>query len=247
LLGNADPVKTIVINLERSHKRRELMQRNLDHLHVDFEFFRGIDAWQGEHLSLSRHDERASIIDHRKPLTIGEVGCFASHYLLWQRCAMAREPFVILEDDVMISEEFPRVLSAARELIGRLRLIRLGIVWDKNQHWRIGHSHGFEVCQYPTRGIAGTQGYVVSPEGASNLVAHAAVWSLPVDHYMSSDERHGVHSFGIHPLPVTHADQEAYPTVVGTDRHWARMKLQVMEFLAGRAARKLNAGANPVD
>jgi glycosyl transferase family 25 len=236
-------MKIVVINLERSLNRRALMQENLERLGLEFEFFPGIDASRGEHLSISRHDERASILDHGRPLSIGEIGCFASHYLVWQRCVKAKEPLVILEDDVMIAEEFPRALSAARELLGQLHLIRLGIVWNDDQTKQIGAFQGFEIIQYSRGGTWGLQGYLVSPEAAANLVTHAAVWSLPVDLYLSRDERHGFRSFGIYPLPVTHADQSSYPTVIGTDR-WEppsadniAMK-RVLQFLAARKAQR---------
>lgn len=247
-------MKIVVINLKTSLNRRALMQSNFDRLGIEFEFFRGIDAWNGEHLYVSRHDESASILDHGKPLTIGEVGCFASHYLLWQRCAMAREPFVILEDDVIIPDEFGRALPAVRELIGRLRLIRLGLFCTDNPYRATGASHGFEIVQYFGPYIAGTQGYAVAPEAAASLVAHAALWSLPVDFYMSGDERHGVHSFGIHPLPVKHADQAAYPSVVGyrqeeqpSAHSMSRIKFQIMQFLGTRMARSADARVNPAE
>lgn len=248
-------MKTVVINLECSSDRRALMKEALDGLGVEFEFFSGIDGWHEEHLWLSRHDERASILDHQKPLSVGEVGCFASHYLLWQRCFRAREPFVILEDDVTVASEFPRALDAARELIVKLRLIRLGLVWGMWDHSLVGHSQGFEIVQYKSQSVTGTQGYALSPEAAGSLLAHAAVWSLPLDLYMGCDERHGVKSFGLHPLPLSHADQHVLPSVIRSDqwgthpsekRGW--MRLQAMKFLAlNRGQGHVDTKRNPID
>lgn len=33
----------------------------------------------------------------------GELGCYASHYLMWQKCVEINEPIIILEDDIKIS------------------------------------------------------------------------------------------------------------------------------------------------
>lgn len=238
-------MKILVVNLERSADRRELMQRNLGRLGIAFEFFHGIDAQRGEHLLLSRYDERIATLDQGRPLSIGEVGCFASHYLLWQRCVRANEPLVILEDDVVIADEFPQVLSAARELIGRLRLIRLGLTFRHDKYVPAGTSKGFEIVEYVRDQVLGTQGYVLSPDAASNLVAHASVWSRSVDVYMNLAGRHGVDSFGILPLPVAHADQEAYPSVIGDARYARRrMKKQVARYLASRKMRIADRGVS---
>jgi glycosyl transferase family 25 len=243
-------VKIVVINLERSADRCDLMRRNLGGLGLEFELFRGIDAWLDEHLSLSRHDDRASILHHGKPLTVGEVGCFASHYLVWQRCVTEKQPLVILEDDVMLSGGFPVALSVAREFIGRLRLIRLGLVSGGETGQPVDVSSGFDVVQYPSGAVSGMQGYVLSPEGAANLVAHASVWSLPVDRYVSRAQRHGVSSFGIHPLTVEHADQQAYPAVIGGNR-WGSaenehvMQRKLVRFLSEQKTEPSGGRINP--
>ena len=40
----------------------------------------------------------------KRTLTKGEVGCFLSHYRLWEECADSEEPYLILEDDVFLKE-----------------------------------------------------------------------------------------------------------------------------------------------
>ena len=37
-------------------------------------------------------------------LTKGEIGCFLSHYKLWEECSEGDEPMLILEDDAVLSE-----------------------------------------------------------------------------------------------------------------------------------------------
>ena len=228
-------MKILVVNLERSADRREFMEQNLGQLGIEFKFFRAIDAHRGEHVPLSRYSERKALAEFGRPLSIGEVGCFASHYLLWQRCIVEREPLVILEDDVLIDDQFPRALAAVRELIGRLRLIRLGLGFFCDQYSPAGSCQGFDVVEYMRDKTLGTQGYAVSPEGAANLVAHAHAWFRSVDCYLRHAELHGVDSYGLLPLPVTHADQRAYPSVIGEERYARRrMKTQITQFLAIR-------------
>ncbi|WP_219025400.1 glycosyltransferase family 25 protein, partial [Helicobacter pylori] len=35
-------------------------------------------------------------------LTLPELGCYLSHYLLWKECVKTNQPVVILEDDVAL-------------------------------------------------------------------------------------------------------------------------------------------------
>ena len=39
-------------------------------------------------------------------MTPGELGCFASHYLLWEKCLELNEPIVVIEDDAQLEECF---------------------------------------------------------------------------------------------------------------------------------------------
>ncbi|CCF80089.1 putative lipopolysaccharide biosynthesis protein [Helicobacter bizzozeronii CCUG 35545] len=39
-------------------------------------------------------------------MSMGELGCYASHYSLWQKCIQLHEPIAILEDDVHLKPHF---------------------------------------------------------------------------------------------------------------------------------------------
>lgn len=228
-------MRVSVINLQNSPDRRELMQHNLDRLGVEFTFFQGIDARRGEHLEMSCYDLQRSVREFKRPLSTGEIGCFASHYLLWRQCMLSQEPLVILEDDVLIADEFPRALSEAHGLITPLRLIRLGITNNADDHAPLGTSQGFEIVKYQHNRVLGTQCYALSPSAAEVLVTHAAAWWLPVDLYLHRVDVHGIESYGLHPLTVKHADQSVYPSVIGSDRYDGfRLTEQVTRFVARR-------------
>lgn len=36
-----------------------------------------------------------------KPLSKTQLGCYASHYILWERCIKEDKPIKVLEDDVL--------------------------------------------------------------------------------------------------------------------------------------------------
>ncbi|GAA9228117.1 glycosyltransferase family 25 protein [Helicobacter pylori] len=44
-------------------------------------------------------------------LTLPELGCYLSHYLLWKECVKTNQPVVILEDDVTLESNFMQALE----------------------------------------------------------------------------------------------------------------------------------------
>ncbi len=44
-------------------------------------------------------------------LTLPELGCYLSHYLLWKECVKSNQPVVILEDDVALESHFMQALE----------------------------------------------------------------------------------------------------------------------------------------
>ena len=234
-----------VINLARSRDRRELIEASFSRLGLGFEFFAGIDAWRGEHVGFSQYNATAVRSDFHRPLSAGEIGCFASHYLLWQRCMEAREPLVVMEDDVVVEDGFVRALETATDLLPAFPLIRLGITEEgAGTAPMLPLPSGFELVSLASRTL-GAQCYMLSQVGAKALFEHAAVWSMPVDIYLDRPLIHGIGSYGLRPYFVRHADQAAYPSVIGDERYglWpqdgaSRVKSLVERFLAERG-RKL--------
>lgn len=237
-------MKIAVINLVRSTDRRERIEANLAQVGLAFEFFNGIDARYGEHLGVSRYSEAAALREFHRPLSAGEVGCFASHYLLWQRCVEARKPFVIIEDDALLDDGFVRTLETVSELISTFPLLRLGLTAEgAGSGVVLPLPQGFEVVSLAP-GTYGTQCYILSDIAAKALVDHAAVWSFPVDIYLDRPQIHGLDSYGLRPYFVRHADQSVYPSVIGDERYglWpedplVKIRAIVERFLAERGRR----------
>ncbi len=237
-------MKIVVINLVRSTDRRERIEANLARLGLGFEFFDGIDAGRGEHRGISRYTEAAALRNYHRPLSGGEIGCFASHYLLWQRCIEARKPLVIMEDDAVLDEGFVRTLETASELISTFPLVRLGLSWEAaGSEVVLPLPHGFELVSLAP-GTYGTQCYILSEVAATALVDHAAVWSLPVDIYFDRPQIHGLASYGLRPYFVRQADPSVHPSVIGDERYGLRpqdpavkIRSEVEKFLAERGRR----------
>lgn len=191
------------------------MARQLDELGISHSFFDAVDASKGEHLPVSRYAPRWALWLRRRYMTPGEVGCFASHYLLWQRCASGTEPMVIIEDDVSIEPGFGEALALTGEAIGDIGFIRLAGLNDVPAVAIRPPRNGYRIVGL-LKGASGTQCYAISPEGARKLLAKADRWIEPVDDYIDHFWIHGMRSVAILPFQIHQNDDE--PSLIGEHR-----------------------------
>jgi glycosyl transferase family 25 len=119
-------VKIFVISLPDAAERRERAARQLGELGLAFEFF---DAMRGEQVIEEGYFERCDaeewLLNTGHPMSLGEVGCFASHRALWQKCVDLGEPLMIMEDDFQLLPGFAGALQEVAENISKCGLIRL--------------------------------------------------------------------------------------------------------------------------
>ncbi len=62
---------------------------------------------------------------HAKFMSLGELGCYASHYSLWEKCIELNEVICILEDDITLKEDFKEGLDFLEKHIQELGYVRL--------------------------------------------------------------------------------------------------------------------------
>jgi len=223
-----------VIHLERLTDRRAFMESNLDRLGVDFAFFSAVDGADGVPAGLTNYDEAKCISRYGLPLRSGEIGCFASHYLLWQECARRNAPLAILEDDVTLSADFPEALALAEERIEKYRFIRLAGILERP--FRVIETIGDtrQLIRFLV-GPSGTQCYCLSPAGASALLEHAKFWTEPVDQYIDRFWYHGLGSNALVPFAAKSV-KRSFPSAIG--------QRQGRRSLSRRVRRELVRGAD---
>ncbi|GAA9835397.1 glycosyltransferase family 25 protein [Helicobacter pylori] len=129
-----------------------------------------------------------------KRMGFGELGCYASHYSLWQKCIELNEAICILEDDIIVKERFKESLEFCYQHINELGYIRLMHLEEnvvKQKTLIIGVS---QILNFKD-GI-GTQGYVLAPKAAQKLLKYSAKeWVMPIDCVMDRHYWHGVKNY----------------------------------------------------
>ncbi|GMB95701.1 glycosyltransferase family 25 protein [Helicobacter sp. NHP22-001] len=126
--------------------------------------------------------------------SFGQLGCFASHYLLWQECVKLQKPIIALEDDVLPTFEFFEKCALGLEGLytNKAQMVRLFAPYFKRHCLTKSKGYHFDQLFSPMGGM-GTQGYILSPLGAQKLIDRCPEqWILPVDTYIDAYYTHKV-------------------------------------------------------
>ncbi|RVY25527.1 glycosyltransferase family 25 protein [Helicobacter pylori] len=118
-----------------------------------------------------------------KRMGFGELGCYASHYLLWQKC-----------DDIIVKERFKESLEFCYQHINELGYIRLMHLEENVAKQKTPVKGVSQILNFKD-GI-GTQGYVLAPKAAQKLLKYSAKkWVMPIDCVMDRHYWHGVKNY----------------------------------------------------
>ncbi|OXS14607.1 glycosyl transferase [Zobellella denitrificans] len=187
-----------VISLKRSQDRREYIAAQFEREKVSFEFFDAVDGSDKNNPLLKRYNyaKRLWLTSGKMP-TNGEIGCYASHYSLWQKCVDMAQPIVVVEDDATICPHAAQTLALVAEKIQQYGFLRMESVirgentlMEEGVHYRIGRM---------SDNFGGTRAYAIAPWAAQKLLNGSESWSMPVDNYIGAAYFHGMESYHLHP------------------------------------------------
>lgn len=99
-------MQVFVINLSRATERQRFQKAQLAALGLPFERVEAIDA-----NSADLRNEEPIWSTWERPMSRSECACFLSHQQLWQRIARSETPGLVLEDDVLLSSDLPKLLD----------------------------------------------------------------------------------------------------------------------------------------
>ncbi|KAK6627014.1 hypothetical protein RUM44_009491 [Polyplax serrata] len=123
---------------------------------------------------------------HKRAMTHGEIGCFLSHYFIWEKVVQNDEKVVmVLEDDVRFEPYFRHKVNALLKEVDTLKLS-----WDliylgrkrlvEKEDWVEGAKSLVHVAY-----SYWTLGYLLTNEGARKLLEQKPLKKLiPVDEYI---------------------------------------------------------------
>jgi glycosyl transferase family 25 len=177
-------------------------------------------TWFDAHRELApglTHDPDEAIVAKGRPMYPGELGCYSSHYAAWKMFLETGAPqLLVLEDDTIVDWGFLEKLVRLDLQAAGVPYLRLyakrpcalrTLLRDVVEQQRT-------LVEYLDRPL-GTQGYVMTREGAQRFVAHCRVVRRPLDDELDRSWDHGIACLGIFPFPVI---EQSTASTIGPDR-----------------------------
>ena len=246
--GTGLPFQTFVISLERARQRRAHMDRLLRDLGMSAEFVSAVDGRALSAQQRSRYDAAKARIDYRAEMSDAEIGCYLSHYGLYER--MCREGIalaLILEDDICAAPTLPQIVT---ELAGHPErswdVVRLQTARRKVAEPESAAAHGALVR--PVRGgglyrldthVLGGCGYLITLQGARTMLSFGARITRPIDQTLDRFWENGIRPYVVRPFPIWQAPEIQSEIAVrgrAVEGHGERMS----DAWMGRAHRALD-------
>ncbi|KAF6022292.1 CERCAM [Bugula neritina] len=179
-----------LINLERRPDRRIMMEQALAELGIEYKYFPAVDGRQLNETYLDQLGVKQleGYLDpyHKRPMKMGEIGCFLSHYFIWKEMEeKGYNRILIFEDDVRFRVNFIRyfyeMMAEADRHINGWDLLYIGRkIMQNNEDFVINSRH----LVYPGY-TYWTLSYAVTRSGLKKLLAQDPIAKmLPVDEYL---------------------------------------------------------------
>ena len=160
-------LKIFLINLDSRPDRLAYVSKQLDELGLDFI---RISAVVGKNLNLEEQrlfDKRGFILEQKKELVLGEIGCAMSHRLIWQKMLDENiDHALILEDDVNIDEYLVDFLKKT-------------IHYQAFDFLNLSFTKPYELNEQALHFLG--SGYIISKLGAEHFLQASNVMTFPID------------------------------------------------------------------
>lgn len=173
---------------------------------VDFSFLDATDARTDELIPFKEkfYSRKLAKLCKGRPLTDGEIACFASHFRAWQKCVDLNEAIIVCEDDIMLIDS----INVTRARINEIKnspyeYVRFMGLKPRNKRTARSLHRQFVI---DFSGLSGAQAYYLTPQAASKFLSKAEKWFTPVDDYMDMYYVHNVPIITVEPFLVSSSE-----------------------------------------
>lgn len=226
-----------VIGLDRAPERYRAVRNAWRDIGVDVRLWQGVD---GKQLIRYRSNEALCWKERPSVFLPAVIGCYLSHFRLWQYCLeQGYERVLILEDDAFPQDALPQAdaksllaeLSTMPDSYELIRLMALSPMHDHRYPVKSLSTDTHTLCR-PYSQLLGTDSFFVNRRGLEKLVAKAMPIEYPVDLYLYRIYYHKVRLYQVFPWIVR---LSGTPSVIRTEDQTAE---QEIEADAGDSAKK---------
>ena len=201
-------IPIFIINLKKDNARKEHMKDLCQRFNLEAEF---IEAVNGKELSQEEIDSIYSkdeaICEIGRELSLGEIGCFLSHKMIYQRMIDDNiEEALVLEDDIEFDKDLLLILNQIKTINDKWELILSGHHTESSRNretlcsiWQQKYIVGKYKLARPCEPAYGTYGYIINKKGASKLLKQLKLIK-PIDHFTGDSSYLNV--YAINPAPI---------------------------------------------
>ena len=115
-------------------------------------------------------------------MRLGVMGCFHSHYRLWQKCVELNEPILIFEDDVIFERGWIPVEWQDVLLVATGKTVYQNEFYAEKLYSPLGIP---KAVKFKGKVMPGAVGYGLTPRGAIKLTEFYKTCFLPADNSMN--------------------------------------------------------------
>lgn len=207
------PCPVFVVSLPSSTARRRAFAARAGAALLSWEFF---DAREGLDPGLG-YDPPLALLHYGRALTPGELGCYSSHFALWEKMLTSgADQIIVLEDDVAVDWDMLAILAKTRLAPQGLTFLRLHYLAPSRFIVRTRDylRHGTSLIEL-TSPAWGTHGYVMTRQAAAKLVPFCRRVIRPIDDQLDRFWEHGVPNMSLFPFPLI---GDLAPSIIGERR-----------------------------
>lgn len=208
-----DGLLVLLINLDRSTKRLEQMQRRLDQIGLSYERLPAVDGtlhWDSlkQTVDIAQFERNVG-----RDIMPGEIGCYHSHLQAWQRLlASDCQTLLVLEDDVVFGDDFMQALHIALEHRTNWDMLNLNKIRAK-QPIRQNLLGPYSLNAY-IGPLTGMGAYLIHRNIAKRLLNQMFPIVLPIDLELDRVYKFDLRRYGLEPFPSVVQDENV-STITG--------------------------------
>lgn len=207
----AGQLPCFVISLARDEERRAHMHKQLAALSMNAEFVPAVDGRRLGQDELAAYDRDRALRIYGVDMMPTEIGCFLSHYRLYERIVRERIPVaLIMEDDLEIRPEFPQILAdLLADPAPSWLVVRFESQRGRVREPRTRKDRGTTVRQLAAGELVrlnihvlGLGAYLITEEGARRMLRYGQRIFMPIDQAMDRFWESGIEPYVVRPMQV---------------------------------------------
>lgn len=202
-----------IINLEESVDRKNSIIKQLENITtlynkvgavVDYQFFPAVNGNKQPNFYLfDKYNKQKRYWIKGHYATLSQLGCFASHYLLWEKCIKLNQPIIILEDDIVLEKNFIDVYNFCLSESNIYEFFWLSPPSkpkhsEKSKELYKDKDSSFCINRY-YNSWDNTNGYFLSPSAAKKLLLYCQEWVYDVDISMNRYWENKIQYLAVYP------------------------------------------------